>query len=122
MYHAIIIEESLKNKEVLKKYKILRTKIGKVWHMSILEIKDPEGAIFDIQQAMLESEPYYFHIYDEGEHLIIVFKDKIFRVDPNDRSTWQAPKDYAETVLGIPPEQLDFYPSQFSYEDEWFYA
>ncbi len=62
MYHAIIVEESLKSTEVLKNYKILRTKVGRVSHISIIEIEDPEKAIFDIQQAMLDGVSYYFHI------------------------------------------------------------
>ena len=81
MYHAIIIEESLKNPQVLKKYNILRTKFSpKVnWHEHIIEIIGPvEKFIEDIQQAMVDGKPYYFHIYDEGKTLIVVFKEKVF--------------------------------------------
>jgi len=123
MYHSIIIEESLKNPEILEKYKILRTKFSAKanWHLHIAEIPEPlENAIKEIQAAMVEDKPYYFHIYDEGKTLIVVFKNEIFYLDPNDQATWQEAREYGASKLNIPPEQLDFYPSKISEENAWF--
>jgi len=128
MYHSIIIEESLKNPQVLKNYKILRTKFESKetpsdvdWHLHIVEIFDPERAIKEIQNVMLSDKPYYFHIYDEGKKLIVIFKNKIFNLDPNNKKGWEEARAYGAERLNIPMEQLDFYPSRISEEEGWFY-
>lgn len=121
MYHSVIIQESLKDKEVLKNYKILRTKVTSTWHLQIAEIPAPERAIPEIQKAMVENQPYYFHIFDEGKNLIIVFKDKYFKIDPNDKSTWQEVTEYGITKLNIPADQLDFFPQKISDETAWLH-
>lgn len=122
MKHSIIIEESLKSPEVLKGYKILRTRFSpkQNWHLHVIEVSDVEKTISEIQQAMVENEPYYFHIYDEGETLKIIFKDTVFELDPNDKSTWQEARRCGGEKLGIPAEQLDFFPLRISQEDIWF--
>jgi len=119
MYHAVVIEESLGNKEVLKDFKILETKIGEDWKLDILEIPDVDDAIAKIQPAMVKDQPYYFHIFDEGKTLVIVFRQKVFRVDPNDISTWSEVAEYGSKELNIPIDQLDFYPTKISDEPEW---
>ena len=123
MYRSITIEESLKNLKVLENYKILRTKFSekKNWHLHIVEISKPlEETINEIQEAMVKNQPFYFHIYNEGETLIIVFKDKVFHLNPNDKTTWQEAKEYGASKLKIPSEELNFYPSKISEEDDWF--
>ena len=121
MFHAIIIEESLVRPEVLKNYKILRTKDSKRenWHLHIVEIPEPEKAIPEFQAAMVGDRPYYFHIFDEGKILIVVFKDKVFYLDPNDKITWKDARAFGAGKLNIPSEQLDFYPTRISEEDVW---
>jgi len=123
MYHSIIIEESLKHPKVLENYKILRTRSspGKNWHLHIVEIPEPlEKSIKEIQEAMMKDKPYYFHIYDEGKTLIVIFKDKIFHLNPKDESTWKEARKYGASKLNIPTEELDFYPTQISEEDDWY--
>ncbi|KPJ57203.1 hypothetical protein AMJ49_01150 [Parcubacteria bacterium DG_74_2] len=123
MYHSIVIEESLKNSEILKKYKILRTKFSarKNWHLHIIEVPEIfEEFIKDIRRALVDDKPYYFHIYNEGNTLIIVFKDKIFDLNLLDKTTWQEAYQYGASKLNIPAEELDFYPSRISEEDDWY--
>lgn len=123
MYHSIIIEESLENPKVLENYKILRTKFSKKknWHLHIIEIPEPpEEAIEGIQEAMVEDKPFYFHIYNEGKTLIIIFKDKVFYLNPADTSTWKEALEYGAFKLNIPVEELDFYPRKISEEDNWY--
>ncbi|HDZ54585.1 MAG TPA: hypothetical protein ENI19_03750 [Candidatus Nealsonbacteria bacterium] len=123
MYHSIIIEESLENPRILENYRILRTKFSERqnWHLHIVEITEPvEDAIKEIQNAMIGDRPDYFHIYDEGKDLIVIFKDKVFNIDPNNKSTWQEARAFGAFKLSIPAEQLDFYPSKISEEDEWY--
>jgi len=123
MAHSIIIEESLKKPEVLDRYRILRTKFSEKqnWHLHIVEVKENlKDFIRKIQEAMVTEEPYYFHIYDEGTTLIVVFKDRVFNIDPSDQSTWKEARKYGADRLKIPSEQLDFYPTRPSEEDSWF--
>lgn len=122
-YHSIIIEESLRNPKVFKKYKILRTKfsVEKNWHLHIVEIPEPiEETIKKIQKAMLPDKPYYFHIYNQGKTLIVVFKDKVFHLNPSDQSTWREAREYGASQLNIPAEELNFYPSKISEEEDWY--
>jgi len=122
MYHSIIIEESLKTSKVLEGYKTLRTKFSSKqnWHLHIVEITEPEKAIKEIQEAMVIDKPFYFHIYNEGKTLIVIFKDKVFHLNPNDQSTWQEARTFGARKLNIPVEQLDFYPTRISEEDDWY--
>lgn len=122
MYHAIIIEESLEKPEVLKKYKILRTNFSaeENWHLHIVEIPEPEKDIKEIQKEMVSDKPFYFHIYDEGITLIVVFKDNVFHLNPNDETTWRDARAFGASKLNIPAEQLDFYPTKISEEDDWY--
>jgi len=127
MYHSIIIEESLGDKKVLENYKILRTKFEPAegpddidWHLHIIEIPEPEKAIKEFQAAMVNNKPYYFHIYNKGNTMMVIFKDKVFNLNPNDKSTWKDARAFGASKLNIPTEQLDFYPSRISEEDDWF--
>ena len=123
MLHSIIIEESLENPKVLENYKILRTKFSpkKNWHLHIIEIPEPvDEAIEKIQEVMVENKPYYFHIYNEGKTLIIVFQDEVFHLNPQDKSTWKDALEHGAFKLNIPVEELDFYPSKISEEEEWY--
>jgi len=122
MYHAIIIEESLENPKMLENYKLLRTKFvpKKNWHLHIVEIPEPvEEAIDEIQKAMISDKPFYFHIYDEGKTLIIVFKDEVFHLNPQDKSTWKDALEHGVFKLNIPVDELHFYPTKISEEEKW---
>ena len=117
--HAVIIEQSLRDKKVLDGFKILKTKKSGNWDLHILEIENSDEAIKIIQPAMVKERPYYWHIYDEGKTLIVVFREKIFRLDPKDKKTWKEAQGYGSKLLKIPAEQLDFYPTTYVDEPEW---
>lgn len=120
MYHSIVIEESLKDKIILEKYKIVRTKIGDKWHLHVIELEDPECFINDIQENMVSDEPYYFHIYNNESYLKVIFKHKVFNLDPKDKSTWIKAQNYGAEKLNIPAEELNFIPNNFKQENDWF--
>ncbi len=87
--------------------------------MHILEIEDIDDAIAKIQPVMVTNEQYYWHIYNEGKTLVVIFQDKVFRLDPADKTTWKNAQDYGAKKLHIIAEQLDFYPTSFADEPEW---
>ena len=122
MYHAIIIEENLEKPEVLRSHRILRTKFSAKnnWHLHVVEIPEPKRVIKEIQEAMVGAKPYYFHIFDEGKTLIVAFKDNVFHLNPNDETTWKDARAFGANKLNIPVEQLDFYPTRMSEEDNWY--
>jgi hypothetical protein len=76
-----------------------------------------ESAIFDIQAAMRSDAPFYAHLYDD-ETVIVIFQAHIFRVNSH-RSSWGEVMRYGKT-LGIPAEQLDFWPNRFQDEVHYF--
>ncbi len=120
IFTGVIIEESLEKKDVLKKVKILKTKIEKVtpehhtpylekWTLHTVEI--PEKKADEIAKKISRSldtrhGDWYADFKNDTFHYII-FSHKIFKVDRS------KPKSYKEVTayglsLGIPDYQLDF--------------
>lgn len=120
MYHSIVIEESLQDKNILKKYRILRTKVGEKWHLHIIEVADLSGFVKDIQSAMVLDMPYYFHVYNDNKFLKVIFKNKIFNLNSLDKNTWLEAQKYGGEKLNIPPKELDFSPNNFTTENDWY--
>jgi len=116
MYHSIVIEESLDDKNVLKDLKILKTKIDGDWHLHIIEVADEDldETLELIQSHLVKNRPYYFHFFNDGQNLIIVFQKKVFRMNPKDQKTWQDAQEYGDKILSIPIDQLDFYPTKLA--------
>jgi hypothetical protein len=49
---------------------------------------------------------WYAHFWRE-DTVIVVYHDRIFKLDRDDRSTWQEAIEHGK-AQGIPEEQLDF--------------
>jgi len=113
-YHGIIIDISQKDKFILDRLNVLSKKQSGNWILHKVEVEPDniDKIIKDLQKNMIDSK-FYFHFYGNDE-LIIIFKDKIFRVN-TDKSSWKDAIKYGKR-LGIPKEQLDFYP--YRIEDE----
>lgn len=122
-YKGVIIEESLKNKDVLNKVKILKTKIERVtpkhktswlsqWTLHTVEI--PENKAEEVAGILTKSLDYshksaWYADYKNDKFHYIIFKDKVFKVNRNKPQEYQAATEYG-TSLGIPPYQVDFSP------------
>ena len=118
-FKGVVIEESLKNKEILKNLKIISTKVEKVteahktpwlkqWTLHTVEI--PEELIEKTAEELknsLEKEHNWFMHFWKGDLLIVIFKDKIFKLPKNDKKTWRPAINYGIS-LGIPKYQLNF--------------
>jgi hypothetical protein len=121
MYHAIILDASLAaDSDFLSQYEPFNIKVfpDSDWVVNGLEVKDSEGDEFvkKLQDAMQEG-PWYNHLYNEAGMLIIVFKEKVFRMEGPEgiMEVWE----YGEK-LGIPEDQLQFEPVNFEEEGEYF--
>lgn len=112
-FHAIIVDKSQKDLEIFQNLNIIGKKLDEDWilyRISVLE-SELEKIIKVLQDNMLDST-WYFHFYNtDGSKLIIVFKERTFYTD-NNKENWKESIEYGES-LGIPKEQLDFYPNTF---------
>ncbi len=118
-YKGVIIEESLENKDILKKVKIVSTKIEEVtdehqtpwlsqWTLHTIEI-EPEKVDEIARQISknLEREHDWYADFNDGENFYVIFRDKIFTYKKGDKEGKQKAVDYGLS-LGIPDYQLDF--------------
>lgn len=112
-YHGIIVDASQRDRSIFNKLKILGKKKDEDWVLYKIEVKsrDIKKIIKELQENMIDG--FYFHFYKDDE-LIVVFKKKIFKIK-TDKSTWNEVIKYGKS-LGIPEEELDFYPCKV--EDE----
>ena len=105
MYKGTIIENSLKDKEILKKVKIEKTWQDDDW--ILYDVLVDESQIPELSQSLADG-PWYIHIWPAGsDNIKVIYKDKIFDIKFSDKSTWTEAVAHGRS-LGIPEEQLDF--------------
>jgi len=118
-YHGILLDTEFKDKDFLNAFEILGKKRSERNTWTMHRVRVPAEKIDKIirkcQENLLDGEPYYCHFYRD-EELIIVFKQKVFRVKP-DKSTWKHAIEYGLS-LGIPADQMEIKPVRF--EDETY--
>jgi len=122
-YKGVIIEESLANKDVLKKIKILSTKVEKItdehrtpwlsqWTLHTVEIPESEAQVIaeEISKSLDYSHDssWYADFKNDAYHYII-FQNKIFYIDRKSKEQYDEAKRYGIS-LGIPEYQVDFHP------------
>lgn len=127
-YKGVIIEESLAKKDVLKKVKIVSTKVEEVtdehqtpwllqWTLHTVEI--PENEAQTIAEEISKSLDYshnssWYADYKNETHHYIIFRDKIFYTDRTSKEQYDEAKRFGIS-LGIPEYQVDFHPEV----EEW---
>ena len=118
---GVIIEESLENKDVLKKVKIVGTKVERVteehktpwikqWTLHTVEI--PENKADKIAEELsksLDSQHAWYADFKNDLWHYIVFRGKFFKVDRSKKDQYANVTKYGIS-LGIPDYQLDFSP------------
>ncbi len=120
-YQGVIIEESLENKDLLKKIKILLTKVEKVveehktpwlsqWTLHTVEIAENEAEA--IAQEISKSLDHnhggsWYADFKNNTHHYIIFRDKIFYIDRKSEEQYDEARHYGIS-LGIPEYQVDF--------------
>lgn len=119
MYHGIIIDQEFKNKNFPGKFKIFAKKQDGSWGIFGIEIEDSllNKVIEDIQKNMDNSDPWYAHLYNDVD-LLVIFKNQVIKVKPH-KSTWGPIIEYGKK-LNIPEHQLDFWPNRFQDERHYF--
>ena len=126
-YQGVIIEESLKNKDILKKVKIVQTKVEQVtnehktpwvseWtlHTVLLPETEAEAAANELSKSLDSDHAWYADFKNETHHYII-FRDKVFYIDRKNREQYNEAKRYGIS-LGIPEYQVDFAPDDKIWE------
>jgi len=104
MYKGVVIKESLKNPDILSKFEIFKTETtDSGWH--ILWVETDDDGLTAIKDNIADNK--WYANFANGNAGLVIFKDKTFRMDADDRATWNAAKDYGR-LIGIPEEQLDF--------------
>ena len=105
MLKGTIIENSLSDKSILGKLKILETREVGDWVLHDVLVEEAEAPEL---AKYLSTGPWYIHLWTSGEdEFVVLFKDRMFRVKQSDKSTWQDAIAYGKSI-GIPQEQLDF--------------
>ncbi len=122
-YKGTIIEESLENTDVLKKVRILSTKVEpikeahhtpwlKQWTLHKVEIDEAKAdeVADEISQNIDSSHSHSWYAdYKNAKWHYIIFPNKIFKIDRADTAGYLEAKKYG-VALGIPKQQVDFSP------------
>ena len=119
IYHGILVNKAFIHENYPNKFKIFDSMASGDWILYGIKIEKAsiQKIIKDIQNELRSDLNFYAHLYND-KRLYIIFKRKVFKVKPHS-STWDAALDYGKT-LGIPIEQLDFWPNRFQDEIHYF--
>lgn len=120
-FKGVIIEESLEDKSVLKRVKIVSTKIEvvtekhktpwiKQWTLYTVEIQENQADSIanDISKALDSKHNWYADFKTDKIHYI-VFRNKVFKVDRSKKEQYDEATKYGISI-GIPSYQVDFSP------------
>ncbi len=117
-YYGYILKVSQVDKSIFKKLDIVGSKrlLGIfTLYKARVSPENIEYIVKAIQVNMADKYYYYFHDFYahfiKSNELIIVFKNKIFRVT-TDKSTWTEVIEYGKS-LKIDEKQLDFLEDRF---------
>lgn len=104
-YQGIIVENSLTDKEILKNLTTARVYQAGEWNL--YEVSVSKKQIEKLGEC-LDEGPWYMHFWQENkDDVVVVFKDKSFKIKYSDKSTWAEAIQHGQS-RGISREQLDF--------------
>ncbi|VVB76181.1 Uncharacterised protein [uncultured archaeon] len=118
---GVIIEESLEDKAVLSKVRIIKTKVEEVverhktpwvkrWtlHTVGVSAKKAEEIAEELSNSLDSKHAWYADFKNDTIHYII-FRKKVFCIDRNSKEQYDEAKQYGIS-LGIPEYQVNFHP------------
>jgi len=124
---GVIIEESLENREILKKVKIIKTKVEKVtekhktpwikqWTLHTVEIAENQADMVakELCKSLDSQHAWYADFKNDNIHFIL-FRDKIFKINRTHKEQYEEATKYGLS-LGIPKYQVDFSPQVKEWE------
>lgn len=127
-YKGVIIEESLDDKSVLTKLRILKMRVEQVtsdhktpwlkqWTLHTVEIPEEQADQIaqEISQSFDKQHPDWYADYKNNQYHFIVYTDKVFKVDLKNPILYKSAKTHGLS-LGIPEYQLDFAPEDKVWE------
>ena len=120
-YRGILIEESLEDRGVLNRLKIIETKISQVtprhktpwlkqWTLDTVEIDEAliESVSKTISLAIdREHRGSWFADFLNDKNHYVIFYNKVFLIDRRNKSNYDEAVKYGLSI-GIPAHQLDF--------------
>ncbi|MFH1246908.1 MAG: hypothetical protein V1644_00875 [Candidatus Micrarchaeota archaeon] len=120
---GVIIEESLENKDVLKKVKIIKTKVEPVtekhktpwlkqWTLHSVEIPENQANAIAKELSLVLERSYWYADFKNKTHHFIIFRNKIFYIDRKNKEQYNEAKKYGLS-LGVPEYQVDFRPDKW---------
>jgi hypothetical protein len=119
VFHGILLDVSFIDRHYPASLPIFAQKKASDWGLFGIMVsrQDLENTVMSIQAHMRADEHFYNHLYDD-EAIIVIFKARVFRATSHS-SSWGEIQNYGMT-LGIPFEQLDFWPNRFQDEIHYF--
>lgn len=124
-YRGVIIEESLENKDILKKVKIASTRVEKVtdqhrtpwlkqWTLHKVEIPENEARAIaeEISRSLDTSHNNWYADYKNETHHYIIYPSKVFKVERGSKEQYEEAERYGVS-LGIPQYQLINYKGEY---------
>lgn len=122
IFTGVIIKESLEHKDVLKKVKIVATKVEatterhktpwvKQWTLHTVEVDEDqaESIARELSENLDSKHDWYADYKNDFTHYII-FRNKVFKIDRRSKEQYDLAKEYGLS-LGIPEYQVDFHPN-----------
>ena len=120
-YKGVIIEESLENKEILNKVRVIKTRVEQVtekhktpwikqWILHTVEVAEEqvEAIVKEVSES-LDSEHSWYADFKNDEFHYIIFRNKVFKVDRSKKEQYDEATKFGVSV-GIPDYQLNFTP------------
>ncbi len=128
-YRGVVIEESLQSKDILRKLKIVSTKVEQVtekhhtpwlqqWTLHAIEVpsSQAEGVAATLSKVLDYSHGgAWYADFKNTTHHYIIFLDKVFSIDRQSKQQYDEAKRYGMS-LGIPEYQVDFHPEVKTWE------
>jgi len=117
-YKGVIIEESLSDKSVLGKVKIIEIKVEpitpehktswlKQWTLHTVEIPEEKSdeIAMDISKSLDNEHTSWYADYKNEKYHYIIYSGKVFKVDLQNPVLYKTAKEYGLSI-GIPEYQL----------------